>query len=92
MNTYYETENGFAYGEEQEMPLGRVTVRKLGPNRVALDHTYVKPELRGQGIAKELVLLVARKAQKEGWTIVPTCSYARRVLEADASLRPLIAE
>lgn len=91
MYHYYESDNGFAYGKDNEIPVARITVRNLGQGSIAIDHTYVKPELRGQGIAKELVLAVAKKAQKEGWTIVPICSYAKHVLSEDSSLRTLIA-
>lgn len=91
MNHYYESENGFAYGDEQEIPVGRITMRMLDETRVAIDHTFVKPEFRGEGIAKELVLLAAKKAQQEGWSIVPNCSYAKHVLMSDDSLKTLIA-
>ncbi|MCH2486737.1 MAG: N-acetyltransferase [Erythrobacter sp.] len=42
--------------------------------RVA-DHTFTPPELRGRGIAKELVEALVADAEKEGFKIVPACSY-----------------
>ncbi|MEA4861350.1 putative protein YjdJ [bioreactor metagenome] len=87
---YYPLEQGFAYGEEGKMPLARITLRKLNESTYAIDHTYVSPQLRGQGIAKQLVLLAAEKARKEGFTIAPLCSYARKAMEEDPSLRDLI--
>ena len=42
--------------------------------RVA-DHTFTPPELRGRGIAKELVQALIADAREEGFRIVPACSY-----------------
>ena len=45
-----------------------------GPLRIA-NHTYVPPELRGRGIAQQLVQALVDDARKLGFTIVPECSY-----------------
>jgi len=88
---YYKADNGFAYGEENEIPMARITMRPLGDKRIAIDHTYVSPSLRGQGIARKLVMLVVEQVRKEGKLIVPLCSYAQMVLEEDPELAKLIA-
>lgn len=88
---YYKADNGFAYGEEHGIPMARITMRSLGDNRIAIDHTYVSPSLRGQGIARKLVMLVVEYAKKEGKLIVPLCSYAQMVLEEDPELAKLIS-
>lgn len=43
----------------------------------ALDHTFVDPSLRGQGIAGKLVAAVVTLARSEHKTIEPLCTYAR---------------
>lgn len=43
-------------------------------------HTEVAPEFGGQGIARKLVMLVAENGEREGYNIVPICSYAVHVL------------
>lgn len=43
-------------------------------------HTEVAPSCQGQGIARKLVELAARKMSEQGYEIVPVCSYAVRVL------------
>ena len=45
-----------------------------GPLRVA-NHTYVSPELRGRGIAQQLVEAMVADARKLHFAIVPQCSY-----------------
>lgn len=41
-----------------------------------IDHTFVDPSLRGQGIASELVKMAADKILKDGNKIGATCPYA----------------
>ncbi len=41
-----------------------------------IDHTFVDPSLRGQGVAGKLVKLAADKILAEGNQIAATCSYA----------------
>ena len=45
-----------------------------GPLRIA-NHTYVPPELRGRGIAQQLVEALVADAREQGFKIVPQCSY-----------------
>jgi hypothetical protein len=52
----------------------KLTWRAHGSARVA-DHTYVPPELRGQGIAQQLVEALVADAREQGFKIVPQCSY-----------------
>lgn len=41
-----------------------------------INHTFVDPSLRGQGVAGKLVKLAAEKITSEGNRIAATCSYA----------------
>lgn len=57
-------------GHEAEM-----TYRALRPGVIAIDHTGVPPQFRGQGIAEKLVLAGIEDARANGTKIVPLCSY-----------------
>ena len=66
-------------GEYRAMPsdsdaMGRLTYKKRGDAYVA-DHTLVPPEIGGRGIAARLVEALVDDARKEGFKIVPQCSY-----------------
>ncbi len=50
-------------------------------------HTEVSPEFGEKGIAKRLVYKVVEAGEREGAHIIPTCSYAKRVLDAGAGGR-----
>ena len=53
-----------------------LTLSVLSPTRVIADHTYVPDELRGQGIAEELLDALLADARAQGFTIVPLCPFA----------------
>lgn len=60
-------------------PAGNVVAEVTFPtvNGVStIDHTFVDPSLRGEGIAGKLVKLAADKILAEGNKIAATCSYA----------------
>lgn len=46
----------------------------------AIVHTEVAPAFGHQGIARRLVLLVAQEAEENGYSVLPVCSYAVKVL------------
>ncbi len=65
--------------------VAEVTFRKTKDLVYALDHTWVDPSLRGQGIAKKLVDQVVLHAKNEGMKIDPVCPYALKLFESDSS-------
>ena len=60
--------------------VGELTYQRTG-GRAALLHTEVRPDLRGRGLARELVLAAVRWARAEQLTLTPLCWYTRVVLE-----------
>ncbi len=59
--------------------LGKVVAEVTFPteNGVStIDHTYVDPSLRGEGIAGKLVKMAADRIMAEGNKVAATCSYA----------------
>lgn len=48
---------------------------------IIIDHTFVDPSLRGQGIASKLVDSVVELAKKENKKIIPLCPYAKKQFE-----------
>ncbi len=45
---------------------------------IVIEHTFVNPELRGQGIAAQLVQKVVDLARSENKQILPLCPYAKK--------------
>ena len=60
-------------------PSGKVVAEVTFPTKDGIsiiDHTFVDPALRGEGVAGKLVRLAADHITKEGNRIGATCSYA----------------
>ena len=65
---------GFFINNEKEEIIAELTYRKEG-NKLYFDHTFVSSSLRGQGIADKLLNAGVEYAEKNGYKIVPVCSY-----------------
>jgi predicted GNAT family acetyltransferase len=55
-------------------------------------HTYVPDELRGRGIAAEIVKAGLSFAKKNDLKIVPTCSYVASYIQRHKEYNDLISE
>ncbi|GGB10746.1 N-acetyltransferase [Macrococcus hajekii] len=67
-----------------------ITFYTQDTDTIVINHTFVDPSLRGQGIAKQLVDKVVDYARENNLVIVPACSYARVVMERDASTHDVL--
>ena len=56
-----------------------------------LDHTFVPPELNGQGLAAILTEAALALAKKDKVRIVPQCSYVARWIERHPAWQDLVA-
>lgn len=61
------------------------------PTVMNLMHTGVRGAYGGRGLARALVMAAVDHARTHGLTIVPTCSYARKVLTKDESYADVLA-
>ena len=53
-----------------------MTYRKIGPDVIAIDHTYTPSEFRGQNIAFLLLSAGIADVRQKRLKVVPECSYA----------------
>ena len=75
------TDGRIFYLDEQQTLLAELTYVHVREGVVDIDHTYVSPVLRGQGIAGRLMELLAGELRKQGLKAVASCSYAEVWLE-----------
>lgn len=73
-------------GYEAEM-----TYHRVGPDTIAIDHTGVPTEFRGQNIALQLVKQAIADARSEGFKIMPLCSYVAVQFRRHPDWAPLLA-
>ena len=69
-----------------ETPDGAHLNYVLTGDRAALVHTFVPPELRGQGHAAALTRAALTHARTAGWQVVPACSYVQVYLQRNPDL------
>lgn len=69
--------------------VGELTYQLAG-SRASLLHTEVQPELRGQGLARDLVLAAVDWARAEKLTLAPVCWYTRVVLERSTEFKDVL--
>lgn len=60
-------------------------------DRMVFTHTLVPPELRGRGIAEQLVRTALAEARTAGRKVVPACSYVARFIERHREFQDLLA-
>ncbi|SUO97705.1 GNAT family N-acetyltransferase [Suttonella ornithocola] len=67
--------NRFIYQENNEI-LGEISFTPIENQIIRAEHTYVHPEVRGKGIAGQLLDALADYARENQLKIQPICSYA----------------
>lgn len=73
----FETrDNVVVYLDENGSTLAEATFPEESAGIVNIDHTFVDPSLRGQGMAGQLMRHVADALRTTGRRANPTCSYA----------------
>lgn len=77
---------------ENDQVLGEITFPVCGPETVVIDHTWVDPSLRGQGVAGQLVKRTADALRSSGRKARVTCWYARTWFERHPEEADVLAD
>lgn len=75
----YQVENNRIVASDEQHPLiGEISFPQVAgvPNRVVVEHVFVNPDYRGQGIAAELVKRFVDYARSQNLTVKLMCPYA----------------
>ncbi|HML67861.1 MAG TPA: GNAT family N-acetyltransferase [Clostridia bacterium] len=75
------TDGRVYYQDEKNEVLAQATYSYVSGGVVDIDHTYVSPVLRGQGIAGKLMEALASDLRAKGLKAAASCSYAEAWLE-----------
>ena len=76
----YEKERVYALDEGGKL-VAEITFPETAPGVYTMDHTFVDPSLRGQGMADKLVRAALAQIRENGGTPAAACSYALSWLE-----------
>lgn len=80
----------FSYYNLANKLIGEITFTQIAPNCISIDHTFVHPSYRNQGIARKLLQSVLQLATEKNWQIVPVCPYAKKILQSEVQLQPFL--
>lgn len=73
--------DAFAFQNKKDNKvIAEITWAMLG-DVMAVDHTFVSPDLRGQGVAKKLLDRAAEYAREKEYKMEPICSYVVTAFE-----------
>jgi len=89
MKFKYEA-NRIALQDKAGKEVGEITFPSIDTNTVEINHTFVDPSLRGQGLAAKLVEAAVEKLRNEGKKAVPTCSYVKARFEENSEYQSLV--
>lgn len=73
---YIETDERISLVGEGDVLLAYVDFPLKEDNVHIISKTFVDESLRGQGVASKLLSLLLEKAKREGFLLIPVCSYA----------------
>jgi len=75
MNFIYEDHRVYVLDASGKL-IVNATFPLVSPNVVNVNHTFVDPQLRGQGVASTLMHEVVKHAKTLNYKMVATCPYA----------------
>ncbi|MGY5849885.1 GNAT family N-acetyltransferase [Salegentibacter sp. F14] len=83
---------GMFYLENNNGVYAELTYTHQDNDILTIDHTEVKPELEGQGIAGRLLKRAVEYAREQGFKVDPLCPYAEVQFERNESYQDVKAE
>ena len=60
-------------------------------DRMDMDHTYTHPNLRGRGLAAQVVRAALEYARENNLKVIPTCSYVRSFISKNEEYKELVS-
>jgi predicted GNAT family acetyltransferase len=79
----------FAIYENNEFA-GEMTFTWKAATRIAIDHTGVEDDFKGEGMGKKMVLESVRFARKREIKIIPICPFAKHVFEKEEGINDVL--
>jgi hypothetical protein len=64
----------------------------LKDDKIDLDHTYTHPDLRGRGLAAQVVRAALEYAKENNLKVIPTCSYVRSFIKKNDEYKEMVIE
>ncbi|MDO5027249.1 MAG: GNAT family N-acetyltransferase [Tissierellia bacterium] len=86
----FKTKEGLIYLGEEKSPKAYISYT-VEDGVMKIEHTVVRRELEGQGIARKLTDKAVEVAKENSWKVYPICSYAVAYFKKHEELKDLLA-
>ncbi len=86
-----DTHGKFYIGDDKHN-LAELTYSKAGDDKLIIDHTWVDPKLRNQGIGEQLVEATVAHAREENLKVIPLCTFAKSVFDNNTKYNDVLME
>ena len=83
---------GAFFVEENGKREAELAYFKPASDKMNIYHTEVDERLRGKGVGRELVKAAIDLARENGFKIIASCPYAKKIIENTAEFRELLIE
>ncbi|WP_100012366.1 GNAT family N-acetyltransferase [Lentibacillus sediminis] len=91
MVTIKQGKGKYYAGEDEANPLAEIIFSQSEEKNLVIEHTYVSDELRGEGVAGQLISQVVNIAREEDKKIIALCSFAKSYLEKHPEYQDVLA-
>jgi len=85
-----ELTKGEFYFDFEGKRLASMTYSKAGKDKIIIDHTFVDPTLKGQGVGYKLIESVVDFAKSKDLKIIPLCPFASSVFQKRPEYKELL--
>lgn len=82
--------NGHFAATERGKELGRLSFSRPSSRKMIIESTRVSKEYEGRGVGKNLVIAAVEYARKKKLSVIPSCPFARKVIDRDESLQDVL--
>lgn len=86
-----EGKKGVFFVEENSERLAELEYFHSAPGQITVYHTGVNEKLRGQHVGDQLVAAVVNFARENGFKIVPTCPFTKKVIDRTPEFQDVLA-
>lgn len=86
-----QNKKGAFFIDENGERLAELAYANSAPGVITIYHTEVSPNLRGEGIGEDLVAAAVDHARKNDLKVIPTCSYAKKIIDETSDLQDVLA-
>ncbi len=86
-----QSKKGTFYIEEDGGRLAELQYFASGPGKMTIYHTEVSPKFRGEGIGEDLVAEAVKFARENELHIIPTCSYAKKIIDETPEYQDILS-